>query len=110
MRSAIRKSRNHTPLRWDCPNGVPRRGGRGLTHRHPPPPDEGPASPQAGPSAFQRLSTRTPPAGTRTSPTWTAVPGNGSSPVDPQSGNGWENQALFGSDDRLPPAADELRP
>jgi arabinogalactan endo-1,4-beta-galactosidase len=40
--------------------------------------------------------------------TWTAVPGNGWSPVDPQSGNGWENQALFGYDDRLLPAADEL--
>ena len=42
--------------------------------------------------------------------TWTAVPGNGWSPVDPASGNGWENQALFGSDNRLLPAADELGP
>ena len=28
-------------------------------------------------------------------PTWTAVPGNGWDPVDPASGNEWENQALF---------------
>ena len=42
--------------------------------------------------------------------TWTAVPGNGWSPVDPASGNGWENQALFGYDNRLLPAADELGP
>ena len=28
---------------------------------------------------------------------------------DPASGNGWENQALFGYDDRLLPAADEFR-
>ena len=40
--------------------------------------------------------------------TWTAVPGNGWSPRDPQSGNGWENQALFGYDDRLLPAGDEF--
>jgi arabinogalactan endo-1,4-beta-galactosidase len=40
--------------------------------------------------------------------TWTAVDGNGWSPVDPQSGNGWENQALFDYNDRLLPAADEL--
>ncbi|CAL9322514.1 glycoside hydrolase family 53 protein [Streptomyces sp. SudanB182_2057] len=32
--------------------------------------------------------------------TWTAVPGNGWDPADPGSGNGWENQALFGYDDR----------
>ncbi|OEJ23790.1 arabinogalactan endo-1,4-beta-galactosidase [Streptomyces agglomeratus] len=38
-------------------------------------------------------------------PTWTAVPGNGWDPADPSSGNGWENQALFGYDDRLLPAA-----
>jgi arabinogalactan endo-1,4-beta-galactosidase len=41
--------------------------------------------------------------------TWTAVDGNGWSPVDPQSGNGWENQALFDYNDRLLPAADEMR-
>jgi arabinogalactan endo-1,4-beta-galactosidase len=41
--------------------------------------------------------------------TWTAVPGNGWSPRNPASGNGWENQALFGFDDRLLPAAHELR-
>jgi arabinogalactan endo-1,4-beta-galactosidase len=40
--------------------------------------------------------------------TWTAVPGNGWSPVDPASRNGWENQALFDFDDRLLPAAKEL--
>ncbi|MER7968932.1 glycosyl hydrolase 53 family protein [Streptomyces sp. NPDC096080] len=32
--------------------------------------------------------------------TWTAVTGNGWDPADPSSGNGWENQALFGFDDR----------
>ncbi|MEU3527707.1 arabinogalactan endo-1,4-beta-galactosidase [Streptomyces sp. NPDC038707] len=32
--------------------------------------------------------------------TWTAVPGNGWDPADAGSGNGWENQALFGYDDR----------
>ncbi|MEV5548382.1 arabinogalactan endo-1,4-beta-galactosidase [Streptomyces sp. NPDC052309] len=36
--------------------------------------------------------------------TWTAVPGNGWDPADPASGNGWENQALFGYDDRALPA------
>ncbi|CAL9597132.1 hypothetical protein SUDANB6_05377 [Streptomyces sp. enrichment culture] len=36
--------------------------------------------------------------------TWTAVPGNGWDPADPSSGNGWENQALFGYDDRVLPA------
>ncbi|MDQ0681781.1 arabinogalactan endo-1,4-beta-galactosidase [Streptomyces achromogenes] len=32
--------------------------------------------------------------------TWTAVAGNGWDPADVSSGNGWENQALFGYDDR----------
>ncbi|MGW1724228.1 glycoside hydrolase family 53 protein [Streptomyces sp. NPDC002306] len=32
--------------------------------------------------------------------TWTAVTGNGWDPADATSGNGWENQALFGYDDR----------
>ncbi|MEV5439391.1 arabinogalactan endo-1,4-beta-galactosidase [Streptomyces sp. NPDC052682] len=32
--------------------------------------------------------------------TWTAVAGNGWDPTDASSGNGWENQALFGYDDR----------
>ncbi|MEH0542048.1 arabinogalactan endo-1,4-beta-galactosidase [Streptomyces sp. B21-105] len=32
--------------------------------------------------------------------TWTAVAGNGWDPADASSGNGWENQALFGYDDR----------
>ncbi|QIJ61060.1 arabinogalactan endo-1,4-beta-galactosidase [Streptomyces sp. JB150] len=36
--------------------------------------------------------------------TWTAVKGNGWDPTDPSSGNGWENQALFGYDDRALPA------
>jgi arabinogalactan endo-1,4-beta-galactosidase len=36
--------------------------------------------------------------------TWTAVNGNGWDPADPSSGNGWENQALFGYDDRALPA------
>ncbi|WP_327351317.1 glycoside hydrolase family 53 protein [Streptomyces sp. NBC_01304] len=36
--------------------------------------------------------------------TWTAVPGNGWDPSDPASGNGWENQALFGYDDKALPA------
>ncbi|WP_395575196.1 arabinogalactan endo-beta-1,4-galactanase [Streptomyces sp. BK79] len=36
--------------------------------------------------------------------TWTAVDGNGWDPADPSSGNGWENQALFGYDDRALPA------
>ncbi|MEU9986903.1 arabinogalactan endo-1,4-beta-galactosidase [Streptomyces sp. NPDC048045] len=33
-------------------------------------------------------------------PTWTAVAANGWDPADASSGNGWENQALFGYDDR----------
>ncbi|MEV6166949.1 arabinogalactan endo-1,4-beta-galactosidase [Streptomyces sp. NPDC051954] len=36
--------------------------------------------------------------------TWTAVTGNGWDPTDAASGNGWENQALFGYDDRALPA------
>jgi arabinogalactan endo-1,4-beta-galactosidase len=32
--------------------------------------------------------------------TWTAVSGNGWDPTDPSSGNAWDNQALFGYDDR----------
>jgi arabinogalactan endo-1,4-beta-galactosidase len=32
--------------------------------------------------------------------TWTAVTGNGWDPTDASSGNGWENQALFGYDDK----------
>jgi arabinogalactan endo-1,4-beta-galactosidase len=41
--------------------------------------------------------------------TWTGVAGNGWTPRDPAQGNGWENQALFGFDDRPLPAMDELR-
>ncbi|MFI1561797.1 glycosyl hydrolase 53 family protein [Streptomyces sp. NPDC020490] len=36
--------------------------------------------------------------------TWTAVNGNGWDPTDAASGNGWENQALFGYDDKALPA------
>ncbi|MCL7425703.1 glycosyl hydrolase 53 family protein [Streptomyces sp. YS415] len=36
--------------------------------------------------------------------TWTAVTGNGWDPTDASSGNGWENQALFGYNDRALPA------
>ena len=39
--------------------------------------------------------------------TWTAVPGNGWDSTDPDSGNAWENQALFDYEDRILPAADE---
>ena len=43
-------------------------------------------------------------------PAWTAVAGSGWDPEDPASGNAWENQALFGFDGRLLPAAAELSP
>jgi arabinogalactan endo-1,4-beta-galactosidase len=36
--------------------------------------------------------------------TWTAVDGNGWDPADPTSGNGWENQALFGYQNQALPA------
>lgn len=36
-------------------------------------------------------------------PTWTARAGAGWDPTNPSSGNGWENQALFGYDDRALP-------
>ncbi len=36
--------------------------------------------------------------------TRTAVAGNGWDPADPASGNGWENQTLFGFDDNALPA------
>lgn len=38
-------------------------------------------------------------------PAWTAVSGSGWDPADPASGNAWENQALFGYDTKLLPAA-----
>ncbi|KPL06613.1 hypothetical protein AMJ86_07865 [bacterium SM23_57] len=41
--------------------------------------------------------------------TWTAVPGNGWSPADPESGNGWENQALFDYQNRALPAMNRFR-
>jgi arabinogalactan endo-1,4-beta-galactosidase len=40
--------------------------------------------------------------------TWTAVSGNGWDSTDPQSGNAWENQALFDYDDRALPAMNEF--
>jgi arabinogalactan endo-1,4-beta-galactosidase len=39
--------------------------------------------------------------------TWTAVPGNGWDTTDPNSGNAWENQALFDYNDRALPALEE---
>jgi arabinogalactan endo-1,4-beta-galactosidase len=42
--------------------------------------------------------------------TWTAVPGNGWDPTDPNSGNAWENQALFDFDGRPLVAMDEYVP
>lgn len=39
--------------------------------------------------------------------TWTAVTGNGWDSTDPDSGNAWENQALFDYDNRALPALDE---
>lgn len=42
--------------------------------------------------------------------TWTAVPGNGWEPTDPESGNGWENQALFDYDGLPLPALENFRP
>lgn len=39
--------------------------------------------------------------------TWTAVTGNGWDSTDPESGNAWENQALFDYDERVLPAMDE---
>ena len=41
--------------------------------------------------------------------TWTAVDGNGWDPTDPNSGNGWENQALFDFDDQALPALLEFQ-
>jgi arabinogalactan endo-1,4-beta-galactosidase len=41
-------------------------------------------------------------------PTWTAVRGSGWDPADPNSGNAWENQALFDFNDRPLPALSEL--
>ena len=41
--------------------------------------------------------------------TWTAVEGNGWDPTDPNSGNGWENQALFNFNDEQLPALLEFQ-
>jgi len=41
-------------------------------------------------------------------PTWTAVKGNGWDPTNPDSGDQWENQALFGFDGRALPAIRKL--
>lgn len=40
--------------------------------------------------------------------TWTAVPGNGWDPLDPTSGNNWENQALFDYKGVATPAMSEF--
>jgi arabinogalactan endo-1,4-beta-galactosidase len=40
--------------------------------------------------------------------TWTAVPGNGWEAANPESGNAWENQALFDYDERVLPALAEF--
>jgi arabinogalactan endo-1,4-beta-galactosidase len=40
--------------------------------------------------------------------TWTAVPGNGWEAANPESGNAWENQALFDYDERALPALAEF--
>jgi arabinogalactan endo-1,4-beta-galactosidase len=40
-------------------------------------------------------------------PTWTAVTGNGWDSTDPDSGNAWENQALFDFSSRALPAQEE---
>ncbi|HKX27943.1 MAG TPA: arabinogalactan endo-1,4-beta-galactosidase [Blastocatellia bacterium] len=42
--------------------------------------------------------------------TWTAVPGNGWNPVDPSTGNAWENQALFDFAHRPLPAMGQFKP
>jgi arabinogalactan endo-1,4-beta-galactosidase len=42
-------------------------------------------------------------------PTWTAVHGNGWDPADPDSGNEWENQALFNFDNRPTVALKEFK-
>lgn len=41
-------------------------------------------------------------------PTWTAVTGNGWDPVNPSSGNGWENQALFDFNNKATSAITEF--
>ena len=41
-------------------------------------------------------------------PAWTAVAGNGWDPTDPNSGNAWENQALFDYNSRALPAVAAL--
>ncbi|WP_328325776.1 arabinogalactan endo-1,4-beta-galactosidase [Kribbella sp. NBC_00382] len=43
-------------------------------------------------------------------PAWTSVAGAGWDPADPTSGNAWENQALFGFNGRLLPAARNFAP
>ncbi len=43
-------------------------------------------------------------------PTWTAVKGNGWDPANPESGDQWENQALFDFDNKALPALTEFRP
>jgi arabinogalactan endo-1,4-beta-galactosidase len=43
-------------------------------------------------------------------PTWTAVKGNGWDPANPNSGNQWENQALFDYNGKVLPAMGEFKP
>ncbi|WP_104045968.1 glycoside hydrolase family 53 protein [Arthrobacter sp. ZGTC412] len=43
-------------------------------------------------------------------PAWTAVPGNGWDPADPNTGNAWENQAMFDFEGRALPALQEFAP
>jgi len=43
-------------------------------------------------------------------PTWTAVKGNGWDPANPESGDQWENQALFDFDRRSLPALSAFKP
>jgi arabinogalactan endo-1,4-beta-galactosidase len=43
-------------------------------------------------------------------PTWTAVTGNGWDPTNPDSGDQWENQALFDFNGKALPAMNEFKP
>jgi arabinogalactan endo-1,4-beta-galactosidase len=43
-------------------------------------------------------------------PTWTALKGNGWDPTNPESGNQWENQALFDFGNRALPALSAFKP
>jgi arabinogalactan endo-1,4-beta-galactosidase len=43
-------------------------------------------------------------------PTWTVVKGNGWDPTDPNSGDGWENQAMFDYSDTALPVISDYAP